>query len=253
MQCIDLNCDMGESTALWPYSLEKDIQLLNSISSMNLACGFHAGDAHTMHQLVDAALERGVAIGAHPGFLDRENFGRTDQFLPPEVIYDLVLYQLGALEAFLKLRQAKLHHVKPHGALYNMSATNRVMAEAVCKAVRDFDEDLFLYGLCGSELIKAANGMGLKTCNEVFSDRTYQANGMLTPRTKQNALVENTAQSLKQVLQMVEEGCVTTASGVVIPIKAETICIHGDGKHAVSLAEIIHETLKQRHVLIRFP
>jgi 5-oxoprolinase (ATP-hydrolysing) subunit A len=244
---------MGESTELWPYSLEKDLQLLGSISSMNLACGYHAGDAHTMHQLIDAALERKVAVGAHPGFLDRENFGRTNQVLSPGKIYDVILYQLGALDAFLKVKQTKLHHVKPHGALYNMSAADRVIADAICKAVQHFDDSLFLYGLGGSELIKAANDIGLKTCNEVFSDRTYQENGMLTPRTEQNALIENTAQSLKQVLQMVEEGCVTAASGRIIPIKAETICIHGDGKHAVSLAEIIHETLKQRHVFIRFP
>jgi 5-oxoprolinase (ATP-hydrolysing) subunit A len=253
MQSIDLNCDMGESTSLWPYSVEKDFQLLRFISSMNLACGYHAGDAHTMHELIDAALEHNVAIGAHPGFLDRENFGRTNMALSPVKIYDIVLYQLGALDAFLKVRQTKLHHVKPHGALYNMAAADKIIADAICKAVKDFDSNLLLYGLSDSELINAATDIGLKTCNEVFADRTYQHNGMLTSRHEPNALIENTAQSLKQVIQMVIEGKVTATSGVDIKIKSETICIHGDGKHAVNFADIIHETLKQHHVRIQFP
>lgn len=253
MQSIDLNCDMGESTALWPYSVEKDLQILRFISSMNLACGFHAGDAHTMHELIDAALEHNVAIGAHPGFADKENFGRTNQSLSPVKIYDIVLYQLGALDAFLKVRQTKLHHVKPHGALYNMAAADRIMADAICKAVKDFDSNLILYGLSGSELIHAADAIGLKSFNEVFADRTYQPNGMLTSRQQPNALIENTAQSIKQVLQMVIEGKVTDVNGNHITLKAETICIHGDGKHAVNFADIIQETLKQHHVLIKFP
>jgi 5-oxoprolinase (ATP-hydrolysing) subunit A len=253
MQRIDLNCDMGESNSLWPYSLEKDLQLLKFISSMNLACGYHAGDAHTMHQLIDAALEHNVAIGAHPGFDDKENFGRTNQVLSPVKLYDIVLYQLGALNAFLQVRKTNLHHVKPHGALYNMAATNRIMADTICRAVMDFDSGLILYGLSGSELINAADAIGLRSCNEVFADRTYQPNGTLTPREQANALIENTAQSLKQVLQMVMEGTATDITGNHIALKSETICIHGDGKHAVNFADIIKETLKQHHVLIQFP
>jgi 5-oxoprolinase (ATP-hydrolysing) subunit A len=253
MQRIDLNCDMGESSHIGNYAIEKDLQLLRFISSMNLACGYHAGDAHTMHELVDAALEQNVAIGAHPGFWDRENFGRTPQFLPPAKIYDIVLYQLGALESFLRVRGAKLHHVKPHGALYNMAAADRVMADAICAAVNDFDRQLILYGLSGSELINAAKACSLKTCSEVFADRTYLPTGMLTPRGEKNALIENTAQSLKQVLQMALEGKVTTISGNPISLIAETICLHGDGKYALQFAAIIHETLRQHHVSIQFP
>src|SRR5215471_13763940 len=152
MPGIDINCDMGERTNLWSYSLEKDLSLLKYITSLNLACGFHAGDAHVMHELTDAALHAGVAVGAHPGFPDRENFGRTNMNLSPEKIYDVVLYQIGALEAFLRVMGASLHHVKPHGALYNMAAKDSVLAAAICKAVYDFDENLVFYGLSGSKL-----------------------------------------------------------------------------------------------------
>jgi 5-oxoprolinase (ATP-hydrolysing) subunit A len=253
MQYIDLNCDMGESTSQGGYTVEKDLQLLRYISSMNLACGYHAGDAHTMHELADAALEKNVAIGAHPGFWARENFGRTSQTLPPVKIYDIILYQLGALDAFLRVKGTRLHHVKPHGALYNMAAADRVMADAICAAIKDFDDRLILYGLSGSQLITAATAVGLKTCREVFADRTYLPSGLLTPRHEKNALIENTAQSLKQVLQMVLQKTVTAVSGDRVSLQADTICIHGDGKHAVSFAAIIHETLTQHHVLIQHP
>lgn len=234
---------MGESTHLWPYNPEKDRRLLSFISSMNLACGYHAGDAHTMHNLAEAALTAGVAIGAHPGFADRDNFGRTNMPLPPEEIYDLMLYQLGALDAFLKIRSSRLHHVKPHGALYNMAAKDEVMAAAICKAVYDYDNRLVLYGLSGSKLIEQAKATGLLTRSEVFADRTYQDDGHLTPRTHEKALIGDTQQALQQVLQMVQRQTVTSISGKEVPLVAETICVHGDGAHAVEFAKAINEML----------
>jgi 5-oxoprolinase (ATP-hydrolysing) subunit A len=250
MLSIDLNCDMGESTSLWQYNIEKDITLLQYISSVNLACGFHAGDAHTMHDLTDAALNAGVAIGAHPGFPDKENFGRTDMQLSPVQLYDIVLYQIGALNAFLAIQGVKLHHVKPHGALYNMAAGDALMAEAICKAVKDFDAGLIVYGLSGSELIHTANAMGLKSCSEAFADRTYQDDGSLTPRTEANAMIEDAEQSVQQVLQMMQQGTVTSVSGKKIKMNAETICVHGDGAHALEFAKTIHEALKQNGISI---
>lgn len=234
---------MGESTHLWQYDIEKDRLLLSYVSSINLACGFHAGDAHTIHQLVAAAIDAGVAIGAHPSFPDRENFGRTNMTMPPEAVYDLVLYQTGALDAFLKVMQTRLHHVKPHGALYNMAAKDAALAEAICKAVYDYDNRLILYGLSGSKLIEAATATGLKTYNEVFADRTYQDDGHLTPRTHPHALIIDPHQSLNQVLQMITRRSVISVQGKEVPIVADTVCIHGDNEHAVDFARSINEAL----------
>jgi UPF0271 protein len=253
MLSIDLNCDMGESTHLWQYHINKDRRLLPFLSSVNLACGFHAGDAHTMHELVAAAITAGVAIGAHPGFDDRENFGRTNMPLSPEKVYDIVLYQIGALDAFLKVRHSRLHHVKPHGALYNMAAKDEVLASAICKAVYDYDKRLVLYGLSGSQLIAAAHATGLATCSEVFADRRYQDDGQLTPRTASNALIQDTQQALAQVLQMVTRRTVTSVNGKEVPIVAETVCIHGDGEHAVEFAEAIHALLQTNQITIQHP
>ena len=253
MPNVDLNCDMGESSYLYPYTIDKDLALLKYMSSVNLACGFHAGDAHTMHQLVKAAVKMKIAIGAHPGFEDKENFGRENRQLSPEKIYDIVLYQLGALQAFLKVYRAKMHHVKPHGALYNMAAKEKPVADAICNAVLDFDDSLILYGLSGSEMIRSAGKLGLQTASEVFADRTYQADGLLTPRSATNALIEDGHEAGRQVVQMVERGTVAATDGTTVPVKAETICIHGDADNALSFAETIYEILRQHHVSIQQP
>ena len=242
---------MGESTHLWPYHIEKDRLLLSYVSSINLACGYHAGDAHTIHELAAAAVAAGVAIGAHPGFADRDNFGRTNMNLPPEAIYDLVLYQIGALDAFLKVMNTRLHHVKPHGALYNMAAKDEVIAMAICKAIHDYDGRLLLYGLSGGKLIDAANAIGLTACSEVFADRTYQDDGHLTPRTHANALLSDTQQSLEQVLQMVTRRTVTSVSGKEVPIVADTVCVHGDGERAVEFARAIREMMNANDIEVR--
>jgi UPF0271 protein len=242
---------MGESTHLWPYDLNNDLALLPWISSINIACGLHAGDPHTMHELVTASLEAGIAIGAHPSFNDRDNFGRSNTAFSPEKIYDLIIYQVGALQAFLKVNGASLHHVKPHGALYNMAAADPVMAKAIAQAVSDLDPTLVLYGLSGSQLITAATAAGLRTASEVFADRTYQPNGSLTPRSQPGALIEDDTVSLAQVMQMVQQSSVTAVDGTTIPITANTICVHSDGTHALPFAQHIHHALKQQGIEIK--
>ena len=242
---------MGESTALWPWHIDNDTALFRFITSINIACGFHAGDASTMHELVEAALLAGIAVGAHPGFADRENFGRTNVQLTPGKLYDTIVYQLGALEAFLTINGTRLHHVKPHGALYNMAAKDPAMAYTVCRAVKEFDAGLILYGLSGSELIKAANELELRSCSEVFADRTYQDDGTLTPRSSPGALITDEAQSLQQVVQMALSGTVTSTGGTIVPVLAETVCVHSDGTHALSFAKNIFQTLQQKGIETR--
>jgi UPF0271 protein len=251
MLSIDLNCDMGESTNLWPHSIEKDFELIKYISSINIACGYHAGDKDTMILLAEAAIKNNVAIGAHPSFPDKENFGRTNMDLPPQRIYEIVSDQISLLNGIVKAQGGRLHHVKPHGALYNMAAKDRLIADTICKAVKDFDSEIVLYGLCGSELIKAADETSLTSCSEVFADRTYQDDGNLTSRTSPNALIDDADQSAKRVLQMINNDSVVTYSGKIISIKAETICIHGDGSRAIEFAKKIHHALLQNGIFIK--
>jgi UPF0271 protein len=252
MYKIDINCDMGESGGP-SYDLQKDLQMLNYISSLNLACGFHAGDAHTMHMLTEAALEKGVAIGAHPSYPDKVNFGRTNMSMPPTHIYDIVLYQLGALHAFLHVYGARVHHLKPHGALYNMAAKDRAIADAICQAVKEFDEDIIIYGLAGSEMMQAAAAENLRYASEGFADRTYMDDGSLTARSAANALIIDPELCSRQVLAMIKENTVTTSSGKLIPVDANTICIHGDNDNALHLLMALSEKLKEANVLIQQP
>ena len=251
MLSIDVNCDMGESTTLWDYSIDKDFELLTNISSANIACGYHAGDADTMRLLAEAALKNNVAVGAHPSFPDKGNFGRTNMSFSRQPIYEIVQEQIILLSDILKTLGTRLHHVKPHGALYNMAARDKILADAICAAVKEFDKEIILYGLSGSELIKAGDEAGLRTCSEVFADRTYQDDGSLTQRTEPNALIEDEDGAVKQVLQMVNKGTVLSASGKEILLKAETICIHGDGKHAIEFAKKIHQSLLENGITIR--
>ncbi|MEJ7740789.1 MAG: 5-oxoprolinase subunit PxpA [Chitinophagaceae bacterium] len=253
MLAIDLNCDMGETLAEKTYDLKKDLALLNYVSSVNLACGFHAGDPHTMHKLVKSAMEKGKAIGAHPGYPDKENFGRLAMPLAPEKIYDIILYQTGALAAFVQVCGGRLSHVKPHGALYNTASREKAVADAIARAVFDFDKRIIIYGLSGSVLIDSAQQLGLRTASEAFADRRYLADGSLAPRTETNALIEDITDCKQQVLQMVHEGKVTALNGLPVAVKAETICIHGDGNYALPFVQTIYETLNQHHVIIKQP
>jgi UPF0271 protein len=237
---------MGEGFA-------NDETLMPFISSANIACGYHAGDEDTMKRTVELAMKYNVCIGAHPSYLDRENFGRTDIRIPQGEVYDLVTKQILLLLEIAKAAGATLHHVKPHGALYNMAARARQLAAVVALAVKDVDEKLKLYGLSGSHLINEAKKIGVKAVNEVFADRTYQDDGRLTPRTRPDALINEADKVVRHVLQMIKEGTVTTVSGKIIPIVAETICIHGDGEHAVEFAKAIHESLIKNNILISSP
>jgi 5-oxoprolinase (ATP-hydrolysing) subunit A len=234
---LDINCDIGEG-------IGNDELIMPFITSANIACGYHAGDAATMWQTVETAIKHKVAIGAHPSFLDRKNFGRTEMNLDKEEIYDLVTQQLIILNEITTELDTKLRHVKPHGALYNMSARDAVLANTIAKAVKDFDSSLILFGLSGSHSISEAKKIGLETASEVFADRTYQDDGSLTPRSQPNALIDDTDKVLQQVLQMIKEGTVTTVSGKIIPFVAETICIHGDGKYAVEFAKAIYDAIR---------
>lgn len=226
---IDLNADLGEGCA-------SDSELLTLVSSANIACGFHAGDAQTMLVSVREALKNGVAIGAHPSFPDRENFGRTAMTLPPETVYAQTLYQIGALAAIAKAEGGVMRHVKPHGMLYNQAAKDAQLADAIARAVHACDPALILVGLAGSELIRAGARYGLTTRQEVFADRGYLADGSLVPRTQPGALIEDEEQSLAQTLEMVQSGRVKSITGEWAKVVAQTVCLHGDGEHALAFA-----------------
>ncbi len=244
MRSIDLNCDVGEG---YPT----DAALMPFISSANIACGYHAGDLECIERTISLCIENNVAIGAHPGFADKKNFGRTEQYLPADRLEDLVMHQVLAVR-FNALQQNKpLHHVKLHGAMYNMAARDKTMAAAIATAVHRVDPTIIVYGLSGSYMITEAKALGLKVCNEVFADRTYQPDGSLTPRTQPNALINSTEACIKQVLQMIENQTVTAVDGTVIPIAAESVCLHGDGEHAVDFAKAIHKHLTAKTIEIK--
>lgn len=248
---VDLNCDMGESFGM--YRLGNDAAVLPFITSANIACGFHAGDPSVMARTVLLCREHGVKIGAHPGLPDLQGFGRRELRLPPEEAYNAVLYQLGALEAFLRPHGERLHHVKPHGALYNMAAADMALAEAVARAVRDFSPDLLLYGLAGSHLVRAGQSLGLSTVSEVFADRSYRSDGSLTPRQEPEAVIRDEARSIAQVLDMLRSGTVAAADGTRVPLAAETVCIHGDHPGAEGFARRIRQALDQSGIRVQAP
>ncbi|MEY3435823.1 MAG: hypothetical protein RL335_279 [Bacteroidota bacterium] len=241
MNRIDLNCDMGES---WPDKIVgDDPAVMPYISSANIACGYHGGGGSIMKETILLAHKYQVAIGAHPSFNDREGFGRREYELNYNEIYDLVYKQVCLINAVMHSLDLTLHHVKPHGALYNMAAKRNDYAEAIVDAVKTIDERLILYGLAGSELIQVAAKRGLKTCSEVFADRRYLDDGSLTPRSMNGAVIEDIEESIQQVLSMIQKGRVRSITGEWVPIKAETICIHGDHKGAAEFARTLKEIL----------
>lgn len=234
----DINCDLGEG-------IGNDELIIPFISSANIACGYHAGDIDTMQRTIATCLKHHVSIGAHPSYYDKENFGRADMNLPVDDLYELVTQQLFVFSEVADSFGKKMSHVKPHGALYNMSAKDSLIGNIIAKAVYDFDSTLILYGLSGSHSISEANRMGLKTASEVFADRTYQDDGSLTPRSKPDALITDVEKMIQQVSQLIKDGIVTTVTGKSISIKAETICIHGDGEHAVEFVKAIHKFISE--------
>lgn len=232
-------------------AIGNDELIMPFISSASIACGYHAGDEQTINDTLDLCLHYNVAIGAHPSFNDKENFGRTEVSVSANEAYQLITEQLIVLSKSINKKKSKLHHVKPHGALYNMAARDILLAAAIAKAVKNFDETLVLYGLAGSYSISEAKKEGLKTASEVFADRSYQDDGSLTPRKEPHALIENTDAAIAQVLQMIKKTTVTSVSGKQIAIHAETICIHGDGKNAVDFAKTIYHQLKKEGIGIQ--
>jgi UPF0271 protein len=265
---IDLNCDMGEG-------MDSDAAVFPFITSANIACGGHAGDDDTMRRTVELAMQHGVAIGAHPSYPDRENFGRVDILdtgttrsdtaatplasrVTLEALPEILGEQLQRLAAICREFGVPMRHVKPHGALYNRAAKDAVVSKLICNVILDFNPTLLLYGLSGSEMRRQADGIGLRFISEVFADRTYQPDGSLTPRTLSHALIDDPAQTLQQVLKMVKEGRVDvyTKDGIAAGSKeltAETICLHGDGDHAAEFAQTICHKLSDAGIQIRMP
>ncbi|MDM9561207.1 LamB/YcsF family protein [Bordetella petrii] len=248
---IDLNCDMGESYGAW--QMGNDAAVLQFVSSANVACGFHGGDPSTMRQTVAAALARGVAVGAHPSLPDLVGFGRRPMQITPQEAYDMVVYQVGALAAVAAAQGARLHHVKAHGALYNMAAKDAALAQAICRAVRDVDGSLVLYGLAGSQLVAAAQELGLRAAHEVFADRSYQDDGSLTPRSQPGAMIEDLDAAVAQVLGMVRDGMVRSVNGHAVPVRADTLCIHGDQPNALVFAQGLRDALRDAGIAVRAP
>jgi UPF0271 protein len=246
LSCIDLNADLGEGAG-------NDVAILPLISSVNIACGLHAGDPATMLDLVQLAKTHNVSIGAHPGYADHEHFGRREMRLSEREIHALVLYQLGALHAICIAENIPLHHVKPHGALYNQAAKDPAIAASVLEAIKSFDPRLRVYGLSGSLFLEMAKARGLKTVAEVFADRSYAPDGSLTPRSEAHALLEDPAAITAQVLGFVQRQSVRTSSGADIALEVDSICLHGDGPHALGFAQTIHQVLSEAGIQIKAP
>jgi UPF0271 protein len=250
MRSVDLNCDLGESFGA--YKLGLDEQVIRHISSANVACGFHAGDPNVMRKTVRLAKEAGVSIGAHPGLPDLQGFGRRNMDIMPEEAKATTLYQIGALAAFCKAEGVQLHHVKPHGALYNMAGN--ALATAICEAVQSFDPELVLLGLSGSQMLKAAEKLGLPCAREVFADRAYEEDGSLVSRSKPGSMIEDEKEAIERVLRMVTEAKVRAITGVDIPIQADSICVHGDGPKALAFVVKIGAALETEGIEVRpFP
>jgi len=234
MMCIDLNCDLGEGAG-------HDTELMPLISSVNIACGAHAGDEATMHATVELAKKHGVAIGAHPGFADRDHFGRRELPVSAAEVRGLVHDQVLRLQLIARGAGTRLVHVKPHGALYNMAARDAELARAVVDAIYEVDPRLMLFGLAGSQLIAVAEACGLPVASEVFADRRYQADGSLVPRSQPGALITDEKAAVTQALSMVLGDRVTAIDGTIVGIRADTVCVHGDGVRPVEFAQRLRE------------
>ena len=246
---IDLNADAGESFGRW--QLGHDEELFPLLSSVNLATGFHAGDPRVMLRSVRLAKRHGVAVGAHPGFPDLVGFGRRDLAASPEEAYTDVLYQIGALSAFLRLEGLPLHHVKPHGALYLRMLRDEALARAVAQAVKDYDPDLPLVLLGGTPMEEAAKAVGVRYVREAFPDRAYLSDGRLAPRSMEGALIRDPEEAARRAVQMVLEGEIEALDGGRVKVEAETLCVHGDNPEAVAIARAVREALVEHGVEIK--
>ena len=244
--CIDINCDMGEG-------MLNDASLMPFISSANIACGYHAGNEDIIKKTIELALENNVAIGAHPSYNDRENFGRLSQSIALVELAELISDQISLFERITNQMGCKIHHIKLHGALYNDCAKDALLSKIVAQTIQAIDPSIMLYGLSGSHTIKEARAIGLRSVQEVFADRTYQANGQLTPRYLDHALITDPIESAKQVLSMVLDQELKADDGTMITVNAETVCIHGDHEAAVEIAKNLFNTLQQYKIEIKQP
>ena len=243
---LDFNCDLGEGCG-------DDAAIIPLLSSANIACGYHAGDAESMRDTVALCLRHGVAIGAHPSLPDREGFGRRELPVTPDSAYEMILQQIDALAAIAAAQGARLRHLKPHGALYNMAARDRALADAIAAATRDFDRDLCLVGLSGSALTAAGEAAGLKVAHEAFAERRYEADGSLTPRSHPDAVIVTLEESLQQVRGLLREGAVIARTGERVPLRMDTLCLHGDRPDAAEFAHALRDVLQAEGVRIRAP
>jgi UPF0271 protein len=243
---IDLNSDLGERAG-------HDNEILDLVSSANIACGFHAGDPTSIFATIQAALERGVSLGAHPSFPDRENFGRTEMAMPPAEVYSIVAYQIGGFRALALAAGGRMNHVKAHGALYNMAARDRALADVIANAVFALDPKLILFAPGGSHLDFAATELGLETASEVFADRNYLANGSLVPRTEANAFVHDPVEAAERIIRILSDHKVRAVDGTDVTISATTVCVHGDNPQAVAFVRKLRERLELEDVLIAPP
>jgi UPF0271 protein len=245
---IDLNSDLGESFGPWPMG--DDAALMASISSANVACGFHAGDPGAMRATIALAKAHSVAIGAHPGFPDLVGFGRREIKAAPQEVEDFVLYQVAALAGMAAAQGVRLQHVKAHGALYNMACRDRALADAIARAVAAFDKTLILFGLPESELLKAGDRAGLRTAAEVFADRAYERDGSLASRHKPGSVIHDAAAVVARATRMVHERQVVALDGSVIALEADTICLHGDTPGAAQLAADVWRGLEAAGITV---
>ncbi len=245
---VDLNADLGEGFGNYVCGLDEEI--VRYISSANIACGFHASDPLVMDKTVKAAKENQVAVGAHPGYPDLVGFGRRNLQVSPAELKAMVQYQIGALYAFCRARKIPLRHVKPHGAMYNMAARDERLAFAIAEGVREVDDGLILVGLSGSLLLSAARQAGLRTASEVFADRGYRSDGTLVPRGQAGDLITQEDVMIERVIKMVKEGTVVSVDGKEIPVEADTVCLHGDGKQAVLFARRLREELERAGIVV---
>ncbi|HEY5060582.1 MAG TPA: 5-oxoprolinase subunit PxpA [Gemmatimonadaceae bacterium] len=246
---VDLNCDMGESFGA--YRIGADDEVFPFITSANVACGFHGGDPSVMRTTLARAHELGVAVGAHPGLPDLIGFGRRSMDVTPEDVYDMVVYQVGALLGFARAGGIRLSHVKAHGALYNMAVNRADLASAIARAVRDIDRELVVYGLPGSHLISEAKSLGLATAGEAFADRNYMNDGSLVSRRRPDAHIHDADEAVERAIRMVREGKVRSIAGEDIVLAVDTICIHGDGAHAAEFARRLHRAFEAAGISVR--
>ena len=251
MTSIDLNCDMGEGFGAW--TMGDDASIMPLITSANVAAGFHAGDPSTIRATVELAIAHGVAVGAHPSLPDLAGFGRRAMKLSPNEAYDLVVYQGGAVAAFARAAGTRLHHVKPHGALYNMAATDAALSDAIAGAVAALGDGVLLYGLSGSAMLEAAARHRVRAVAEVFADRSYQPDGTLTPRGQPGAMITDERASVEQVLSMVERGVVRALNGADVRVAAGTLCLHGDQPGAVAFARALRAAFERRGIAVAAP